>query len=74
MHRCHLTRALTLAQQQPYLARRQNWVNQLERHAMMQARRAEVVGNTMTWADLCRVAALAALSGRGVGFGDRSRF
>lgn len=71
----HLTRALTLAQQQPYLARRQNWVNQLERHAMMQpdAPALRFVGNTMTWADLRRrVAALAgALSGRGGGFGDR---
>lgn len=71
----HLTRALTLAQQQPYLARRQNWVNQLERHAMMQpdAPALRFVGNTMTWADLRRrVAALAGpLSGRGVGFGDR---
>lgn len=71
----HLTRALTLAQQQPYLARRQNWVNQLERHAMMQpdVPALRFVGNTMTWADLRRrVAALAgALSGRGVGFGDR---
>lgn len=71
----HLTRALTLAQQQPYLARRQNWFNQLERHAMMQpdAPALRFVGNTMTWADLRRrVAALAgALSGRGVGFGDR---
>lgn len=71
----HLTRALTLAQQQPYLARRQNWVNQLERHAMMQpdAPALRFVGNTMAWADLRRrVAALAgALSGRGVGFGDR---
>lgn len=71
----HLTRALTLAQQQPYLARRQNWVNQLERHAMMQpdAPALRFVGNTMTWADLRRrVAALAgALSGRGVGFRDR---
>lgn len=71
----HLTRALTLAQQQPYLARRQNWVNQLGRHAMMQpdAPALRFVGNTMTWADLRRrVAALAgALSGRGVGFGDR---
>lgn len=71
----HLTRALTLAQQQPYLARRQNWVNQLERHPMMQpdAPALRFVGNTMTWADLRRrVAALAgALSGRGVGFGDR---
>lgn len=71
----HLTRAVTLAQQQPYLARRQNWVNQLERHAMMQpdAPALRFVGNTMTWADLRRrVAALAgALSGRGVGFGDR---
>ncbi|WP_161550670.1 fatty-acid--CoA ligase FadD5 [Mycobacterium tuberculosis] len=71
----HLTRALTLAQQQPYLARRQNWVNQLERHAMMQpdAPALRFVGNTMTWADLRRrvVALAGALSGRGVGFGDR---
>ncbi|OBK50535.1 fatty-acid--CoA ligase FadD5 [Mycobacterium kubicae] len=60
---------------QPYLARRQNWVNQLERHAMMQPHTPAIrfLGNTETWADLRRrVAALAgALSRRGVGFGDR---
>ncbi|WP_237073259.1 hypothetical protein, partial [Mycobacterium avium] len=26
----------TQANEQPYLSRRQNWVNQLERHALMQ--------------------------------------
>nr|WP_269462782.1 fatty-acid--CoA ligase FadD5 [Mycobacterium basiliense] len=61
--------------EQPYLARRQNWVNQLERHAMMQPRATALrfMGHTVTWADLRhRVAALAgALSRRGVGFGDR---
>ncbi|MDC9015968.1 fatty-acid--CoA ligase FadD5 [Mycobacterium marinum] len=60
---------------QPYLARRQNWVNQLERHAMMQPRATAIryLGHTVTWADLrYRVAALAgSLSRRGVGFGDR---
>ncbi|OBJ57374.1 fatty-acid--CoA ligase FadD5 [Mycobacterium sp. 1423905.2] len=60
---------------QPYLARRQNWVNQLERHAMMQPRTPAIrfLGTTETWADLRRrVGALAgALSRRGVGFGDR---
>ena len=62
-------------QNQPYLARRQNWVNQLERHAMMQpnAPALRFLGNTVTWAQLReRVAALAAaLSRRGVGVGDR---
>ena len=61
--------------QQPYLARRQNWVNQLERHAYMQpgATALRFLGNTVTWADLRdRVAALAgALGRRGVGPGDR---
>ncbi|HEY0227886.1 MAG TPA: fatty-acid--CoA ligase FadD5 [Mycobacterium sp.] len=61
--------------EQPYLARRQNWVNQLERHALMQpqATALRFTGRTVTWADLQRrVAALAgALSRRGVGFGDR---
>lgn len=60
---------------QPYLARRQNWVNQLERHALMQpnATALRFLGNTVTWGDLHRrVRALAAaLSRRGVGFGDR---
>ena len=55
--------------EQPYLARRQNWVNQLERHALMQpgAPALRFLGKTVTWADLRRrVAALAgALSRRG---------
>ncbi len=63
------------ATEQPYLARRQNWVNQLERHALMQpgAPGLRFLGNTVTWAGLRRrVAALAgALSRRGVGSGDR---
>ena len=66
---------LTQATEQPYLARQQNWVNQLERHALMQphATALRFLGNTVTWADLRRrVAALAdALSRRGVGFADR---
>ena len=61
--------------EQPYLARRQNWVNQLERHALMQPNTAALrfLGNTVTWEELHRrVGALAdALSRRGVGFGDR---
>jgi fatty-acyl-CoA synthase len=61
--------------EQPYLARRQNWVNQLERHALMRpsAPALRFLGNTVTWSELRRrVAALAgALSRRGVGFGDR---
>ncbi len=63
------------ASEQPYLARRQNWVNQLERHAYMQpgATALRFLGNTVTWAGLRdRVAKLAgALSRRGVGAGDR---
>jgi fatty-acyl-CoA synthase len=66
---------LTQVSEQPYLARRQNWVNQLERHALMQpgATALRYLGHTVTWADLRRrVSALAdALSRRGVGFGDR---
>ncbi|OBK95544.1 fatty-acid--CoA ligase FadD5 [Mycobacterium sp. 1165178.9] len=65
----------TQADEQPYLARRQNWVNQLERHALMQPKVTALrfLGKTLTWGDLrSRVAALAdALSRRGVGFGDR---
>ncbi|OBI45968.1 long-chain fatty acid--CoA ligase [Mycobacterium kyorinense] len=65
----------TTATDQPYLARRQNWVNQLERHTLMQpgAPALRFMGNTITWAELHRrVTALAgALSRRGVGFGDR---
>jgi fatty-acyl-CoA synthase len=67
--------AKTTAIEQPYLARRQNWVNQLDRHALMQpqAPALRFLGNTLTWAQLReRVAALAgALNRRGVGFGDR---
>jgi fatty-acyl-CoA synthase len=61
--------------EQPYRARRQNWVNQLERHALMQpnATALRFLGNTVTWDRLQgRVSALAdGLSRRGVGFGDR---
>ena len=60
---------------QPYLARRQNWSNQLARHALMQpdATALRHLGRTTTWAELDRrVSALAsALSRRGVAFGDR---
>ena len=60
---------------QPYLARRQNWTNQLARHALMQpdATALRFLGHTTTWAELDRrVTALAgALRRRGVGFGDR---
>ena len=60
---------------QPYLARRQNWTNQLARHALMQpdATALRHLGRTTTWAELDRrVSALAsALSRRGVAFGDR---
>ncbi|HEV7419002.1 MAG TPA: fatty-acid--CoA ligase FadD5 [Mycobacterium sp.] len=61
--------------EQPYLARRHNWTNQLARHALMQpdATALRFLGHTTTWGELDRrVAALAgALSRRGVGFGDR---
>ncbi|MGE2835327.1 fatty-acid--CoA ligase FadD5 [Mycobacterium sp. SMC-4] len=61
--------------EQPYLARRQNWTNQLARHALMQpgATAMRFLGRTITWAELdLRVTALAAdLRRRGVGFGDR---
>ncbi len=61
--------------EQPYLARRQNWANQLARHALMQpeATALRFLGHTTTWGELDqRVTALAgALSRRGVGFGDR---
>jgi fatty-acyl-CoA synthase len=63
------------ATEQPYLARRQNWINQLQRHALMQpdAPALRFLGATVTWAELRRrVAALAgALWRRGLGFGDR---
>lgn len=60
---------------QPYLARRQNWTNQLARHALMQpdATALRFLGRTTTWRELDqRVSVLAgALSRRGVKFGDR---
>nr|WP_197420067.1 fatty-acid--CoA ligase FadD5 [Mycobacterium sp. NAZ190054] len=63
------------ANEQPYLARRQNWTNQLARHALMQPAEPALrfLGKTTTWAELDRrVSALAgALHQRGVGFGDR---
>ncbi|WP_372517099.1 fatty-acid--CoA ligase FadD5 [Mycolicibacterium frederiksbergense] len=61
--------------EQPYLARRQNWTNQLTRHALMQPHKTALryLGHTTTWRELDdRVNRLAgALSRRGVGFGDR---
>ncbi len=61
--------------EQPYLARRQNWANQLTRHALMQPDKTALrfLGHTTTWRELDhRVTRLAgALSRRGVGFGDR---
>jgi fatty-acyl-CoA synthase len=70
----HLTQTPQVVEQ-PYGARRQNWVNQLERHAMMQpnATALRFLGNTVTWDVLQhRVSALAdGLSRRGVDFGDR---
>jgi fatty-acyl-CoA synthase len=70
----HLTQTSEVTEQ-PYRARRQNWVNQLERHAMMQpnATALRFLGNTVTWGGLQhRVSALAdGLSRREVGFGDR---
>lgn len=57
---------------QPYRARRQNWCNQLARHALMQpdATAIRYLGHSISWAELHqRVQALAdALSRRGVGF------
>nr|UDD66152.1 feruloyl-CoA synthetase [uncultured bacterium]UOK15720.1 feruloyl-CoA synthetase [synthetic construct] len=61
--------------EQPYLARRQNWTNQLARHALMQPDQPALrhLGQTTTWRELDdRVTRLAgALSRRGVGSGDR---
>jgi fatty-acyl-CoA synthase len=63
------------ATDQPYAACRQNWTNQLARHALMQpdATALRYLGRTTTWAELQhRVNALAdALSRRGVQVGDR---
>lgn len=61
--------------EQPYLSRRQNWITQLERHALMQpgATALRFEGRSTTWAELeHRVAGLAgALHRRGVAAGDR---
>jgi fatty-acyl-CoA synthase len=61
--------------EQPFLARRQNWTNQLARHSLMQPDTTALrfLGHTTTWRELdTRVATLAgALSRRGVAFGDR---
>lgn len=61
--------------EQPYLARRQHWITQLERHALMQpgAPALRFQGETTTWGQLHdRVSALAdALHRRGVRYGDR---
>ena len=61
--------------EQPYLSRRQNWITQLARHALMQpeATALRFRGRTTTWTQLqVRVSALAgALHRRGVGAGDR---
>ena len=65
----------TSVPEQPDLARRQNWANQVARHASMQpgATALRFLGATTTWGELDRrVGALAgALHRRGVGFGDR---
>lgn len=70
-----MTTQLTTAAEQPYLSRRQNWTNQLARHALMQPDAAAIrfLGKTTTWAQFeQRVTSLAgALSRRGVRFGDR---
>jgi fatty-acyl-CoA synthase len=61
--------------EQPYLARRQNWTNQLARHALMQPNGTALrfLGHTTSWGELDRrvTALAAALSRRGVGVGDR---
>ncbi|WP_328349937.1 fatty-acid--CoA ligase FadD5 [Mycobacterium sp. NBC_00419] len=70
-----MTTQLTTATEQPYLSRRQNWANQLARHALMQpdATAIRFMGKTTTWTQFDdRVTRLAgALSRRGVRFGDR---
>ncbi len=66
---------MTQPTDQPYLARRQNWTNQLARHALMQpdATALRFLGKTTTWRELDRrVHRLAdSLSRRGVNSGDR---
>jgi fatty-acyl-CoA synthase len=70
-----LTAQLAAPTEQPYLARQQTWVNQLERHALMQPESPALrfQGNTVTWAELRRrvTALAAALARRGAGPGDR---
>ena len=70
-----VTAQLSTATEQPYLSRRQNWSNQLARHALMQpgATAIRFMGRTTTWADFDhRVSKLAeALHRRGVRQGDR---
>ncbi len=70
-----VTAQLSTATEQPYLSRRQNWSNQLARHALMQpgATAMRFMGRTTTWADFDhRVTKLAgALHRRGVRQGDR---
>ena len=65
-----VTAQLSTATEQPYLSRRQNWSNQLARHALMQpgATAIRFMGRTTTWADFDhRVTKLAqALHRRGV--------
>ena len=65
----------TSSTEQPYLARRQNWITHLNRHALMtpDATAIRFTGRTITWAELKdRVDRLAsALHRRGVAAGDR---
>ena len=60
---------------QPHLARRNHWMNQVQRHATALGNRSAIrfTGTTTTWSELNdRVHALAsAFAARGVGFGDR---
>jgi fatty-acyl-CoA synthase len=70
-----LTGPFAVRAEQPYLSRRQNWTNQLARHAMMQptATALRYQGRTITWLEMDeRVTGLAdALHRRGVAAGDR---
>jgi fatty-acyl-CoA synthase len=71
----HKTASYNTPLEQPYLARRQNWITQLVRHALMQPEDVALrfQGQSTTWRDLeRRVTALAdALGRRGVAAGDR---
>ncbi len=66
---------IAMEHEQPYLSRRQNWITQLARHALMQpgATALRFNGETTTWEALHRrVSQLAAaLHRRGVAAGDR---